>query len=527
MAVDENITANFSFPVPLIESFEKVIEEPCNVEDDYCNLTQSAELFLKACESIIFCPDKECGFAFEKAPGVGDFKDLVLDDGEKASEKASLHYAEYRFRCRKCDKDFCSNCNTIPYHNGYTCQEFQERKINVICRFCEEVVEKNAVDEEIAHCNDCASVSSLCNHEKHECSHYSHFHYGHNENARCLHSDCVEPGTQNLDDFCAICGVDALRRFPLVSIRGCNHVFHQKCLQERFQKSSNPISLNFYCCPLCNVDINYGVDDGLLRKFDALKGDLLQRIPPILEEYKIDLSMAEDDPKYVHEGLKKLNFYSCFKCKSVYFGGLHECGEQIVLPDEEMICGGCRGCDIHGSDHMIYKCRFCCDVATYFCFGHTHFCTPCHDNAWGFVHGAFNNFLKSKAKPCGGPGKCPLDGVHAPNGEEFVIGCGACRDKELSGVDFDRNFNHPPARVEHRPNNVVHEMQHGGGRVIEGANAEDDFAARRQVRIRNPNEHWNRFLPNPVEDQQAPVKVFVPRQRNLGNRIAGLMAKFQ
>jgi E3 ubiquitin-protein ligase MYCBP2 len=27
-----------------------------------------------------------------------------------------------------------------------------------------------------------------------------------------------------------------------------------------------------------------------------------------------------------------------------------------------------------------YKCRYCCSVAVFFCFGTTHFCNACHDD---------------------------------------------------------------------------------------------------------------------------------------------------
>ncbi len=40
------------------------------------------------------------------------------------------HYNEYRTRCPKCSCDFCSSCLALPYHAGYTCQQFQEFKVN-------------------------------------------------------------------------------------------------------------------------------------------------------------------------------------------------------------------------------------------------------------------------------------------------------------------------------------------------------------------------------------------------------------
>jgi hypothetical protein len=40
-----------------------------------------------------------------------------------------------RFRCRICDKVFCSECKVIPYHLGMTCTQkaFGGERV---CRFC-------------------------------------------------------------------------------------------------------------------------------------------------------------------------------------------------------------------------------------------------------------------------------------------------------------------------------------------------------------------------------------------------------
>lgn len=37
-------------------------------------------------------------------------------------------------------------------------------------------------------------------------------------------------------------------------------------------------------------------------------------------------------------------------------------------------------CSKHGTDFLEYKCRYCCSVAVFFCFGTTHFCNACHDD---------------------------------------------------------------------------------------------------------------------------------------------------
>jgi len=49
-------------------------------------------------------------------------------------------------------------------------------------------------------------------------------------------------------------------------------------------------------------------------------------------------------------------------------------------------------CPTHGADYIEFKCKFCCTVALWFCWGSTHFCEPCHrvagNNKNGVCQGA-------------------------------------------------------------------------------------------------------------------------------------------
>ena len=45
-----------------------------------------------------------------------------------------------------------------------------------------------------------------------------------------------------------------------------------------------------------------------------------------------------------------------------------------------MWCLQAQMCPKHGTDYLEYKCRYCCSVAVFFCFGTTHFCNACHDD---------------------------------------------------------------------------------------------------------------------------------------------------
>jgi hypothetical protein len=122
-------------------------------------------------------------------------------------------------------------------------------------------------------------------------------------------------------------------------------------------------------------------------------------------------------------------FYLCFKCKGPYFGGMKACDpeEPKDFDPNDLVCSSCAAislgagvakCDKHGNDFIDFKCRYCCSVALWFCWGTTHFCDPCH------------NPPTKKIKPCKGKGNCDL-GValenHAPNGDEYALGCSICR----------------------------------------------------------------------------------------------------
>jgi hypothetical protein len=89
--------------------------------------------------------------------------------------------------------------------------------------------------------------------------------------------------------------------------------------------------------------------------------------------------------------LHKLSYYECFKCSEPYFGGMKDCeagqNDYNSFKKEELVCGKCsavsvgggiKNCKTHGTEFIEFKCKFCCSVAQWFCWGNTHFCEPCH-----------------------------------------------------------------------------------------------------------------------------------------------------
>jgi len=134
----------------------------------------------------------------------------------------------------------------------------------------------------------------------------------------------------------------------------------------------------------------------------------------------------------------KLSYYMCYKCKQPYFGGMKDCGnaqDDGNFKPEELVCGKCAvqvvglgksTCAKHGTDFIEFKCRFCCSLAQWFCWGTTHFCEPCHKKQ---VSGDYVSRKKKEELPqCGGEAKCPLRVAHPPNGDEYSLGCAICRN---------------------------------------------------------------------------------------------------
>ncbi|XP_052279700.1 E3 ubiquitin-protein ligase MYCBP2-like isoform X3 [Dreissena polymorpha] len=187
----------------------------------------------------------------------------------------------------------------------------------------------------------------------------------------CVHPTCYQKSsglTQSGEDDCSICYTDELREAPVVMLQ-CGHLFHLHCTRRVLENKwvGHRLNFTFMLCPLCKA----------------------------------------------------------------YFGGAALCEGGAADGDmkrEELICPACAGpqmvqnCPTHGTDYIEYKCRYCCSVAIFFCFGNTHFCNTCHATPY-----------HTKCAPCpAGPGgrqltgKCPLGVRHAPNGEECCLGCGLC-----------------------------------------------------------------------------------------------------
>jgi len=100
---------------------------------------------------------------------------------------------------------------------------------------------------------------------------------------------------------------------------------------------------------------------------------------------------------------------------------------------QELLCGGCSAhqagskCARHGSEFTEWKCRYCCTIASFFCFGTTHMCNACHQK-WQLRPGC----LTVSRRSCT-PISCPLRTAHPDHGHEHCLGCALCRTNDWYG----------------------------------------------------------------------------------------------
>jgi len=272
----------------------------------------------------------------------------------------------------------------------------------------------------------------------------------------CIHPDSTKLETTE-DDFCNICWIEDLAAKPCIELESCGHIFHAECVKKKLEtKWVTPyISFKFMDCPLCNKRMTHpSLLEAItpfvkLEKYLKEKGVERLKIEGLLnnKDFQKGGKYEGKEEQYV---LDKLAWYLCDQCRKPYYGGEKACGDNnnnnnnnnnnqpANFNPKELICGACSGmlgknvCKEHGDAYMEWKCRFCCAIATFFCGGKAHFCTPCHNvplqrcvcsGEWPTIP----EYLKQAPK-CDGAASCPLAINHPPNGvDEFCIGCAMCR----------------------------------------------------------------------------------------------------
>ncbi|XP_028966426.1 E3 ubiquitin-protein ligase MYCBP2 [Galendromus occidentalis] len=321
--------------------------------------------------------------------------------------------------------------------------EFREQNTNSkasvnMCRFC-----KATTSGLSAVCGgaDCVEHAKNACTKLHPCGHYCGGVLNDKACLPCLYGCQGKDLRQDADDMCMICFSEALCCAPVISL-SCGHMFHHQCTVDALsRKWPGPrITFNFALCPICKAPIDHPLLKEQLQPVWELQEDVKRKALMRLEYEGLHSKLSQEER--ASYAMERYAYYVCFKCNKAYFGGEVRCELEADVHDDgydaaELVCGACSDvssaqmCPKHGADFLEYKCRYCCSVAVFFCFGTTHFCNPCHDDFQRVL-----KVLKSQLPTCpAGPklkqlegDECPLHVKHPPTGEEYALGCGVCRN---------------------------------------------------------------------------------------------------
>ncbi|OTF80766.1 hypothetical protein BLA29_008492, partial [Euroglyphus maynei] len=240
--------------------------------------------------------------------------------------------------------------------------------------------------------------------------------------------------------MCMICFSESLFSAPCIQLV-CNHIFHYHCVKTVLEKrwSNGRITFTFSLCPICKIPIDHQSLSELLQPIRALYEDVRRKSLMRLEFEGLNQCEAITAPNArfyqdpVGFAMERYSYYPCMKCQKAYYGGEARCDIEYDgnnYNPQELICGSCSDitraqiCPKHGTDYLEYKCRFCCSVAVYFCFGSTHFCAACHDDFQRLI--SLKEYPQCPVGPHSIPrddcDECPLRVKHPPTGQEFALG---------------------------------------------------------------------------------------------------------
>jgi hypothetical protein len=401
--------------------------------------------------TYIQCPNERCNIIIEKLRGKSSFLDHSVQEmgpnGIPLSKEAIIHRDENRFRCRECQTDFCSACRSVPYHLSFTCDQFSLYQNAKHCRFCNSQLRRDntAVNkehhkglEDICNAKECMEKKEISCTKIRSCGHNCFGIINEMKCPPCLHEDCAKKSeiSQNSKDYCNICWVEDLGSSPSIRL-DCGHYFHYSCVKKKILNkwSGSRITFGFLECALCKQRMSHTAIEKeiepILKLFEEVKEKATQRLNMLnlgkCEEVTKKESKFYNNPSGY--AMYRFSYFPCFKCKKCYFGGEKVCdgNNDVEFDPKELVCGSCsdfaalEDCPKHGKDFVEYKCKFCCNVSVWFCWGTTHFCDDCHKKASSITSVPKNNLPA-----------CTCSIKHPPNGDEFLLGCSLCRIQKFN-----------------------------------------------------------------------------------------------
>lgn len=331
---------------------------------------------------------------------------------------------------------------TADSSTGNVILEFRQHNLSTssVCRFCSSPAAMSSAVGNVCDDQDCKRHADTACTKQLTCGHMCQG-VAEDDCPPCLNG-CGGSLKQDGDDMCMICFSEPLSAAPVLHLE-CGHVFHFHCCEEVLKKRwiGPRVTFGFILCPICKRRINHAKLEPLTKPIIELYHDVERKALMRLDYEGFDKKELSDVKDVATFAMNRYAYYVCSKCEKAYFGGEARCDEALHLNDDfnpdEIVCGACSDvamaqmCPRHGSDYLEYKCRYCCSVAVFFCFGTTHFCNMCHED-FQRLTGLPKELL---AKCPAGPKSIQLDGTdcplkveHPPTGQEFALGCGICRN---------------------------------------------------------------------------------------------------
>lgn len=188
----------------------------------------------------------------------------------------------------------------------------------------------------------------------------------------------------------------------------CKHYIHKECLQTQIAKCRNLengeiIDLFLSQCGVCKQFIRS-------RFLEPNETEWIVKLAKHHAYYeRLRLSPRPDrDPD-------KFFYYKCYTCGKLTAGAYTNCLDNVEFDENFLtnkrnnLCFRCKfSCPDHADKFLVYKCRYCCDLATFNCTNVGYLCKRCH-----------NEIPPRTLKPC----SCQIS--HEPNGSLFpaLLGC--------------------------------------------------------------------------------------------------------
>lgn len=248
---------------------------------------------------------------------------------------------------------------------------------------------------------------------------------------------------------CAIC-LCPLSAEECITLQ-CGHIWHLRCIKEQLQHAApNPSRRLLFSgcrCAKCGQICEHPLLTSATRSTNALRESVDRLIVEQITADSLDRDPRVASPGGVFSGdplalgRSLYAFYQCSICSSAYFGGTVACAdaEDEILPAGDRMCPTCApgtsvvcASSAHTAFH-VWKCRYCCQSATFVCHGRTHFCGDCHAR---HVPGE-----PMEAVECPGRPECqtrlPAGRTHHENGArhtcEQILRCTLC-ESDPTGV---------------------------------------------------------------------------------------------